>query len=603
MTRGRRRFRILLFLGVGLAASALALAAYRVHVLRGLELGSVDVRFDVRGTEAPPASIVLVEVDDKTLDDLRMRWPFKRSVHAELIDRLRNAEAKVIAFDVEFSAPTPDGDALVRAVDRAHNVVLAASATDGHGLTDVFDGADLRLYGARAGMALFPPDPGGVVRRASYEVDGVKTFAIAAAERFTGQEIPASKLGGRTAWIDYAGPEGTIPAVSYSDVLRGRVEPDLFRGKIVVIGVAAPALQDVHATSTTPTMPGAEIQANAIATALAGFPLRAASSWSNALLILALGLLPAVVGICARPLPTLIGAVAGGAVFAVGAQLAFEQGHIVTIVYPLGALALSAAGSLGGHYLIEAMERRRTHDLFSRFVPAQVVNQVLSKTDSHSRLGGVRVTGTCMFTDLRDSTPFAESVPPEEVVEVVNRYLGELTEAILGHGGTLISYLGDGFMAIFGAPIEQDDHADRALAAAREILEERLPRFNGWLRARGYAGDFRMGIGINSGMFLAGNVGSEQRLEYTAMGDTINSASRLERLTKGSRHAIFIAESTRDALTQPSNDLVFAGEQVLRGRAGTINVWSFPTVPALEPALPAQPTELAPGLKPAPAPV
>jgi adenylate cyclase len=211
------------------------------------------------------------------------------------------------------------------------------------------------------------------------------------------------------------------------------------------------------------------------------------------------------------------------------------------------------------------------------------------------------VTGTCMFTDLRDSTSFAESLPPEQVVDVVNRYLGELTEAILGHGGTLISYLGDGFMAIFGAPIEQEDHADRALAAAREILEERLPRFNEWFRASGYGEGFRMGIGINTGVFLAGNVGSERRLEYTAMGDTVNTASRLEGLTKGSGHSVFISESTCNALTRPANELVFAGEQEVRGRAGKIKVWSLPArqpAPATEPA-PAAELGLGPAVAPA----
>jgi adenylate cyclase len=118
-----------------------------------------------------------------------------------------------------------------------------------------------------------------------------------------------------------------------------------------------------------------------------------------------------------------------------------------------------------------------------------------------------------MFTDLRRSTQFAESLPPETVVAVVNRYLGELTESILGHGGTLVSYLGDGFMAVFGAPVEQTDHADRALAAACEIITERLPRFNEWLRAQGHGDGFRVGVGINTGPFMAGNVGSERRLE------------------------------------------------------------------------------------------
>jgi adenylate cyclase len=583
---GRRRVRTLLFLGVGLAAVGLALAASRVHVLRGLELGSADVRFAVRGKQAPSPDVVVVQVDDKTLGDLDRRFPFRRSVHARLIDRLHRAGARVIAFDIELRAPTnvADDDALVRSIDRAHDVVLAATATDGHGGTPVLGGADLRPLGARAGIALFPADPGAVIRRTPYAIDGVETFAVAAAERFRARPIAPSAPGDNAAWIDYAGPERTFPTVSYSDALLGRVPAWFFRGKIVVVGLSAPALQDVHATPTTPTMSGPELEANAIATALAGFPLRSAPSWWNLLLIVTLGLLPAVVGLRARPLPTIAAAVVGGLAFAGAAQLAFDHGRIVAVVYPLLALIAASVGALAAHYLLEAFERQRVHDLFARFVPEEVVNQVLGRADAGLRLGGVRVTGTCMFTDLRDSTAFAESLPPEEVVDVVNRYLGELSDAILGHGGTLISYLGDGFMAIFGAPIEQADHADRALGAAREILEERLPRFNAWCRDRGLGDEFRMGIGINSGPFLAGNVGSERRLEYTAMGDTVNSASRLEGLTKGSAHSIFIADSTREALTRPADDLLFVGEREVRGREGWISVWSLvPTpVPAAE---------------------
>jgi adenylate cyclase len=582
-TRDRRRFRAILFLGVGLAASALALPAARVHVLEGQELNSVDLRFAIRGKQTPSRNVVLVEVDEKTLSDLRLRWPYPRTLHAKLIDRLHRDGAKVIAFDVLFDAPTKQDDALIRSVERAHNVVLGATQTDGKGLYDLFGGAYPDRFGARVGTPLFPADPGGVVRRVGYRVDGVNAFSIVAAERYTGRWITRSNLDGTTAWIDYAGAEGTVPSVSYSDAVRGKVAPAFFKGKIVVVGEAEEALQDIHPTPTTPTMPGPEIQANAIATALDGFPLWPVSWWWNVFLVVGLAFLPAIVGIRARPLPTVTAALAGGAAFAVGAQLAFNEGHIVQVVYPLAGLALSAVASLGAHYLIEAFERQRTRDIFSRFVPEQVVNQVLTKTDAHLRLGGVRVTGTCMFTDLRDSTKFAESLPPEQVVEIVNRYLGELTEAILGQGGTLISYLGDGFMAIFGAPIEQDDHADRALAAAREILEERLPRFNEWFRERGYGEGFRMGIGINTGEFLAGNVGSEKRLEYTAMGDTINTASRLEGLTKESGFSAFVAESTCDALVRPVNDLVFAGEHEVRGREEKIKVWSVPASPALRP--------------------
>jgi adenylate cyclase len=592
----------LLFLGVGLAAVGLALGASRAHLLRGLELGSVDLRFSVRGDRTPPRDVVLVQIDNEALDGLGLRWPFPRSVHARVIDHLREAGARVIAYDVIFSAPTKghpeEDDALVRAVTRAHNVVLATDASDGHGKTPVFGGRDLRRFGARAGFSLLPPDSDGVLRRTEYESGGVDAFAVAAAERYLGRELPASALPGTTSWIDYAGPEGTVQSVPFAQVLRGRVAAGFFRDKIVVVGMAAPALQDVHATSTSPAMTGPEIQANAIASALAGFPLRTASTGWDVLLVVVLGLLPAIVGLRARPLPTLASAAAGGLAFALGAQLAFDHGWIVRVVYPLGALLVSSVGALAAHYLVEAFERQRTHDLFSRFVPEEVVNQVLHKADAGLRLGGVRVTGTCMFTDLRDSTAFAESLPPEEVVEVVNRYLGELSEAILGHGGTLISYLGDGFMAIFGAPIEQDDHADRAVDAAREILEERLPRFNAWCRERGLGDGFRMGIGINSGPFLAGNVGSERRLEYTAMGDTINTASRLEGLTKDSGHSVFIGESTCRALTRASGDLQLVGEREVRGREGRITVWSL--VPQPAPAV--EPRELpVPTLLPAPA--
>jgi adenylate cyclase len=265
-----------------------------------------------------------------------------------------------------------------------------------------------------------------------------------------------------------------------------------------------------------------------------------------------------------------------GSAYAAGTQFAFDHGTILGFVYPVAALSASTVGTLGAHYTLAAFDRQRTRDAFGRFVPEEVVNQVLAQADKELRLGGVRVVGTCMFADLRGSTQFAESLPPETVVHVINRYLSDLTEAILGHGGTLISYLGDGFMAVFGAPIEQEDHADRALGAAREILGERLPRFNEWLRAQGYGDSFVIGIGINTGPFMAGNVGSEKRLEYTAMGDTINTASRLESSTKDSDFYLLVAATTCAALVRPfEGTLVPVGELDVRGREGKLEIWSI----------------------------
>ncbi len=180
-----------------------------------------------------------------------------------------------------------------------------------------------------------------------------------------------------------------------------------------------------------------------------------------------------------------------------------------------------------------------------------------------------------MFTDLRGFTTFSESLPADRVIEAVNVYLSEMTDAILAHEGTLVSYEGDGIMAVFGAPIEQEDHADRAVSTAREMLVERLPQFNAWLRERELGNGFKMGIGLNTGPFMSGNVGSERRLEYTVIGDATNTASRLEGMTKGEAYLCYIADSTREALTEEVDDLVFVDELDVRGRQEKVRIWSI----------------------------
>ena len=271
----------------------------------------------------------------------------------------------------------------------------------------------------------------------------------------------------------------------------------------------------------------------------------------------------------------------------VGAQLAFGAGTIVSVVYAFvaGVAALLATAAI--HGITVAFERANTRDAFARFVPESVVDQVLQDAEG-VRLGGVRGEATVMFSDLRGFTSFAETLEPEQVIAALNRYLTAMSEAILDHGGTLVAYMGDGIMAVFGAPLHQDDHADRALAAAREMLE-RLEGFNQSLRDEQLHDGFKMGIGLNSGPVMSGNVGSERRLEYTALGDTTNTAARLEGMTKGTPHQLFVADSTREALLRPADDLVEVGEFEVRGRRATIKLWSL-----AEPApAPPEPTPAA----------
>jgi adenylate cyclase len=569
---------------VALISVAVGVIGYATDLFRSLDLSTVDTRFSVRGAQPHPDDVVVVGVDDTTFSQLGVQWPFPRRLHGRVIERLTAAGARAIAYDVQFTERTDarDDNALVRAVQNAHGVVLSTTETNERGESNVFGGESVvREIGARAGNTTIQSDPDGILRRFPVSFAGLTGFPVATVEAATGRPVDRSAAGGNYPWIDYRGPPGTFKTISFSKVLRGEFQPDLFRGKIVVVGATSPSLQDVHQTPLggEHEMSGPEVQANAIWTVENGFPLQSAPGWLDIALIVALGIVVPVALLRLRPLIAFLAALALGVVFVVSAQLAFEGGSIVSVAYPLLALVVSAVGALAVTTLITAYERQRVRDTFSRFVPATVVNDLLDSADDDRRLGGVRREGTVLFSDLRGFTSFSETMPPDDVIEVLNHYLSEMSDAIMDHGGTLVSYMGDGIMAVFGAPIEQPDHAQRAVSAAREMLDVRLERFNEWLRSEGLGEGFEMGIGINSGIVMSGQVGSERRTEYTAVGDTTNTAARLEGMTKGTPHQVFIADSTRSRVDSDAG-LAFVDEFPVRGRTSKIRVWTVAADPA-----------------------
>lgn len=576
----RRRGRAMVL--VALVAAAVGIVFYATGLMKALEAQSVDARFAVRGTQSTPDEIVVVGVDDETFNELpNTRWPFPRSLEGRVIRTLTKDGAKAIAIDIQFTeATTPAQDnALIEAVQRAPGVVLSTTETNKRGESRIFGGEEVvHEFGARAGDTVVPVESGGTTRKMYYEFGGLTSFPVVAAEATTGRHISPDEFEDGKAWIDFRGPPGTLHEVSFGRVLHGKVPGSVFRGKTVVIGATAPSLQDLHATSTTgdELMSGPEVQANGIWTAIHGFPLSSSATFVDVLLILLMAAVPAAATLWLRPPPALAVAVLLGLLYALVTQLAFDSGTVLPVVDPLLALVVSALGALVANYLITSFERQRVRDTFARFVPEAVVADVLDRVDEEDlRFGGVRRECTVLFSDLRGFTSFAEGLEPERVIEVLNRYLGEMSDAIMDAGGTLVAYMGDGIMAVFGAPIEQPDHADRALAAAREMLRVRLPRFNEWMAAEGLGDGFAMGIGINSGTVMSGQVGSERRIEYTAIGDTTNTAARLEGMTKGSGHHVFVADSTKVAMRDGKVELQIVGEREVRGRVHTITVWTL----------------------------
>jgi adenylate cyclase len=571
------------FMLVAIGSIVTATAAYILHFrfLDNLERQTIDLRFSIRGDQEAPRDVVIVKVDDVTFSELpKVRWPYPRTLHAKLLDQIAKGDPSTVAFDIQFSelgTPQEDnalGFALLRNKGKTVLATTEVTATGEPNL--IFDPAALRELGTRAGNANLPTDKDGIIRRFPFSVEGLKGFAVVGAEIARDALLTEKDMGADLQWIDYAGSPGTVTSYSYSRVLNGDVPPSVFKDKVVVVGATAPSLQDIHATPTGAVMSGPEIQANAVATALRGFPLRSLPTVWNIVLIVVLGCIVPLVSLRAGPLVSVAVGIVAFALFSAGTQLAFELGGKVTsYVYPTAALAMATVGSVGAHYTLAAFERERVRDVFSRFVPEQVVDEVLAHADADLRLQGKELVTTVMFSDLRGFTSSAETMPAENVITVLNYYLHEMSEAILAHGGTLVCYMGDGIYAIFGAPLEQDDHADRALAASREMLLERLPKFNAWMRQQGYGEGYLMGIGLNSGPVMTGNVGHERRMDYTAVGDIVNTASRIEGMTKGTPFSVLIAESTIEMMSERPTDLVYYDELEVRGRMAKLKLWAL----------------------------
>ena len=582
-----RRLRNRLLMMVAVAALGVGIVVQLTDGARRAELSTVDLRFDLRGEREAPRDLAVVKVDDDTFSELREQWPFPRSLHADLVDRLRRDGAKVIAYDVQFTERTEqaEDDALIEAIARAGNVVLATTEVDDEGAHAILGGEELlREIGARGANAVLPPDPGGVLRRVPYEVDGLKTFGVVVAERAGRKPVDEGAFEEDGAWIDYPGPPDTIPAYSFGDVVKGRVPAGTFKGKVVVVGASAPSLQDIAATSSSGAkmMAGAEIQAAAFDTVRRGLSLRGSNGLLDVAIVLLLGLLVPLASLRFSPLRALAVGLAAVAAYLAIAYLAFEGGTILPVVTPLGTFALAAVGALAVGYVTELFGRERTRDAFARFVPEAVVHEAMERAGTHGWLEAENIDATVLFSDLRGFTTFSEGREPDVVLGLLNRYLAEMSDVIMSHGGTVVGYLGDGIIAVFGAPLADADHADHALAAAREMLD-RLEDYNAWATTRGVEEPFRMGVGLNAGPIMAGNVGSTRRMEYTVIGDTANTASRIEGMTKGSGYSIFLAESVRERLSDPPDDVVFVAEREVRGRREPVRVWAV-EAPAQVPA-------------------
>lgn len=397
-----QRWVALAVIGVGLLAGGAGLGARALGALGWLERPSVDARFALRGSRAPSRSVVIVALDTQSYSELPLP-PLPRSLDARLVDRLVGAGARVVAFDFSLERPSLSvaGDhALIGALERARRAVVSVTAVSDAGpLAPLAGRTPFAATPVRPGVTLLKLDPDGVVRRFPANLGGVESFALAAARAAdpgVAHRAPPGSL------IDYPSGPGTVPAFSFLDVLSGRFSSRAIRGKVVVVGPTAPVLQDVHTSPLGAGMSGPELQADAISTALNGFPLRPASLALTSWLLLALGLLGGISAVLVSRVtealrheepfsasdPAPLSILATGALLALGwslaSQMAFDSGTVLDFTDGLLVLAICTGASW---LLLSTLARRRRRDLRRRFAASasDVIEQVLRGTGDPSR--------------------------------------------------------------------------------------------------------------------------------------------------------------------------------------------------------------------------
>jgi CHASE2 domain-containing sensor protein len=349
---------------VGVLAAAVGLVARSTGVLGLLERDSVDARFSLRGEQGPPSDVAVVGINNNSLGQLP-RYPFSRRLHARVLQNLHRAGARLIVYDISFDRPTTEAAdlALFEAARRSAPVVLATSLISPSGETQVLGGnANLASIGDQAAAADLLPDSDGVLRHTLTDVNGLPSIAAAVTQRLTGHADKHELHGG---WIDFPGPPGTVRNLSFARVLHGRFDPASVRGKVVVVGATAPVLQDLHATAAGSPMSGPEVQADAISTALANFPLRSPSGVVTVLLILILAFLVPFAGVRLGTLGTCAVGLATLGLWSLATQLSFDSGAVLDYSDPLAALVFSAVGTVMLGIWADGRERQRLRGLFA----------------------------------------------------------------------------------------------------------------------------------------------------------------------------------------------------------------------------------------------
>ncbi|WP_445665352.1 CHASE2 domain-containing protein [Fodinibius sp. AD559] len=614
------------------------LLAFSIPVTE-LKLNVTDKLFDLRGPiSIEDSSIVIVSISQQADQEIPYKYPWPTSLHAKLVEHLNEAGAKAIGFDVIFDKrdnyDLANDSAFAEMISKHGNVVLGSNIQStaqsrGQGSSST----SLTIVRPNRVLQSANKNRSGIVR-AHYDTDGaireyilnleynrqrmyslglellklhsdIDSTQIDEAEEyldFGSYKIP--KFRDHLMSINYFGPPGTFPRYSFETVIDdssidlasedstfqinsfsdpnfGLKHTDVFKDKIVLVGATMPELHDLHATpfAEQGTMPGVEMHANAIQTILSGNYIYHVSPWKNiALLIIAI----AVMVFAIRRLSGFWGFVLylliSLSVIGVAIWTFFEFNIVIDMIAMLTAVSVGYITTQSYQYIVQQREKRRIQELFSSYVSPAIVEEMVEE-GKEPELGGDEVYMTAFFSDIQSFSTFSEQMPAKTLVKLINEYLSAMTNIIREHGGTLDKYIGDAIVAFFGAPVSREDHAYQACVVS-QLMQYKLADLREQWRAEGeqwpeIVQHMRNRIGINTGVMVTGNMGSESRFNYTMMGDNVNLAARCESGAKQFGAYTMVTKNTKEEAEKYGDRCVFRylDRIVVKGRTEPVDVY------------------------------
>lgn len=583
-SRRTRRLAVLALAVVVLVSALTQLPAWSLADLRAFDyLSTVD---DPR---PPVDGPVVVAIDEPSLAEINAQWPWPRELHGRLVESLRKAGATAIGLDIIFAEPSNPASDAAFAATLGPDVVLAGDESvivtpQAEQLLRTTPLPAFTAAGAVTGIASITLGGDGVFRDLPRYEDG---FARALA-RIAGK--PAVSPEGKL--LQSFGPARSYPTVSYYQALdpENMLPKDTFKGRVVIVGLSlqnAPVINsggaDAFATPYTVhtgrLVAGAEIQATILDNLTAGAAItRAGTPLAIAAVALAALVSAAIVRRATRWQTAVLGILASAMLGLLSFALMREARLFVSPIGPTIALLLVAAGQTALDYAEERRRRRAIVRAFSQYLSPALVER-LARDPSQLKLGGERRTLSILFCDVRGFTTIAETMKddPEQLTTLINRLLTPLSDIVLKHGGTIDKYIGDCVMAFWNAPLDDEDHARHAVAAALDMLDV-MATLNAKLQAEAAASGgthhaLRIGIGINTGECVVGNMGSSRRFDYSVLGDAVNLASRLEGASKAYGVPLLIGESTAH-LTAADFAVLELDRITVKGRTGAAPVFT-----------------------------